>query len=138
MVKSFAAVLAVIIIFLVGYITGRDKAVFDHFFSGPVPSMPFEQVLDGDTIVDRGRTIHIAGIDAPELGPWARCLAEAGLAGFSKEQFEAILTNNRGWHIVDLKKGNDGRITGKIINTDGNNVAEDMNTYGGAAMTSGH
>ena len=84
MVKSFAAVLAVIIIFLVGYITGRDKAVFDHFFSGPVPSMPFEQVLDGDTIVDRGRTIHIAGIDAPELGPWARCLAEAGLAGFSK------------------------------------------------------
>ena len=100
--------------------------------------MPFEQVLDGDTIVDRGRAIHIAGIDAPELGPWAQCWAEAALAGFSKDRLEISLTKNRGWHIVDLKKGSDGRLTGRILDKDGYDIADDMHVDGGAALTSGH
>ena len=52
---------------------------------------PFQdiRVLDGDTLVVEGQWVRVRGIDAPELGPWARCWADAGLGGASRAVLEA-------------------------------------------------
>lgn len=100
-----------------------------------VPSMPFEDVLDGDTIIDRGRAIHIVDPDAPELGPWAHCWAEAALAGVAKSQLESTLSEDRGWHLVEVRRNTAGRFIGRVLDREGVTVADDMSVFGGAART---
>jgi len=135
MLKALGLLSGSVAIFAIGFVAGT---AFQNHSDYPraVPSIPFDAVLDGDTIVDRGRSIHIAGLDAPELGPWAHCWAEAALAGKAKDHLESVLLDNRGWHVVGLQKDGSGRFTGKIVDREGFDIADDMNVYGGAAMTS--
>jgi hypothetical protein len=97
--------------------------------------MPFEEVLDGDTIVDHERAIHISDLDAPELGPWAHCWAEAALAGVAKSQLETTLTEDRGWHLVDVRRTAANRYIGRVLDRAGVSIADDMSVFGGAART---
>ena len=100
--------------------------------------MAFKDVLDGDTIVDRGRAVHVAGLDAPELGPWAQCWAEAALAGNAKDALEQALFEDRGWHLVRVEADAQGQLCGQILDRHGFDIADDMRVYGGSAMTNGH
>lgn len=96
----------------------------------------FERVLDGDTIVVEGKAIHIRNIDAPELGPWASCWAEAALAGAAKSQLETELQGSE-WQLVDVKQDADGTLTGRVLDQEGYDIADNMRVYGYAAMTEG-
>jgi endonuclease YncB( thermonuclease family) len=49
------------------------------------------RVIDGDTIVHRGQTIRIMGLDAPEVHP--RCPAEKALAERARARLEELLAN---------------------------------------------
>lgn len=110
------------------------SAVTAHYFHA-VPSRPFEDVLDGDTIIDKGRAIHIRDLDAPELGPWAHCWAEAALAGLARTQLESLLSEDRGWHLVEVRRSTVGRFSGRVLDREGFSIADDMSVYGGGART---
>lgn len=114
---------------------GLGTSVDRWGFPRAVPSMPFEGVLDGDTIIDRGRAIHISDLDAPELGPWAQCWAEAALAGKAKSELESTLAEDRGWHIVEVRRSAAGRISGRVLDREGYSIADDMSVSGAAART---
>jgi endonuclease YncB( thermonuclease family) len=97
-------------------------------------------VLDGDTIVVDGSALKLAGFDAPELGPWAKCWAEAALAGHSKSYLESSLykPENRGWHLSGMS-GPDkrGMRTAHLIDSSGYDVADEIVVAGYAAQTDG-
>jgi endonuclease YncB( thermonuclease family) len=99
------------------------------------PSRPFADVLDGDTVLYRGRAIRISDLDAPELGPWAHCWAEAALAGLARNQLESSLAEDRGWRLVEVKRNAAGRFSGRVLDREGFSIANDMSVYGGAART---
>lgn len=94
----------------------------------------YERVLDGDTLVVEGQAIHLRNIDAPELGPWASCWAEAALAGAAKSQLETELYRAE-WRLVDVEEAPDGRLSGRVIDQDGYDIADNMRVNGYAAMT---
>lgn len=119
----------------VGFQLGRVSTTVHSRY--PVPSSPFDDVLDGDTIIDQGRAIHIRDLDSPELGPWASCWAEAALAGFARTQLETTLTEDRGWRLVDMRRSANGLLSGKIIDKEGFSIADYMSVHGASAMTSG-
>ena len=83
MPTALSLICGIAAVFSIGLFAGTRLRDFSDYPS-PVPSMAFGAVLDGDTIIDRGRSIHIEGLDAPELGPWAHCWSEAALAGIPK------------------------------------------------------
>jgi endonuclease YncB( thermonuclease family) len=97
-------------------------------------------VLDGDTVVVDGSAFHVAGIDAPELGPWAKCWAEAALAGHARENLQRLLgdTERRGWQLRDVSAPDaNGKRTARLVDQEGYDVTDDMVVYGYAASTSG-
>ena len=97
-------------------------------------------VLDGDTVVVDGSAFHIAGIDAPELGPWAKCWAEAALAGHARDKLQTLLSEpqGRGWQLRDLSAPDaHGKRTGRLVDRDGYDITDDMVVYGYAASTTG-
>lgn len=94
-------------------------------------------MLDGDTIVDHGKAIHIRGMDAPELGPWAKCWAEAALAKVAKDVLEAKLLEKR-WHISDPRKEANGLTSADLIDQEGYSIVDEMQVGGLAAATTGH
>lgn len=99
------------------------------------------KVLDGDTVIFQGQHIRVLGIDAPELGPWAKCWAEAALAGHSKTALEDMLINNPEagqWKLADIsEQPNRKLIVANLIREDGEDVADSMVVYGSAAKTTG-
>jgi micrococcal nuclease len=97
-------------------------------------------VLDGDTVVVDGSPIRIAGIDAPELGPWAKCWAEAALAGHAREYLGTLIwgSDRGGWSLRDISTADGrGRRTARLVDREGYDIAEDMIVGGYAAQTSG-
>ncbi len=104
----------------------------------PVP--PGMVVLDGDTVVVDGSAFRIAGIDAPELGPWAKCWAEAALAGHARDSLERLLgdTDGRGWQLRDVSAPDaEGKRTARVVDREGYDITDDMVVYGYAASTTG-
>ena len=98
-------------------------------------------VLDGDTVIVDGSAFHIAGIDAPELGPWAKCWAEAAFAGYARENLQRLLldsTDRRDWQLRDVSEpDSNGKRTARLVDQDGYEINDDMVVYGYAASTSG-
>lgn len=109
----------------------------------PSPAQPASSqmvVLDGDTVVVDGSAFHVAGIDAPELGPWARCWAEAALAGHARNNLQSLLadTDGRGWILRDVSApDSNGKRTARIVDREGYDITDDMVVSGYAASTSG-
>lgn len=99
------------------------------------------RVLDGDTLLFGDALIKVAGIDAPELGPWAQCWAEAALAGHAKSYLERELydgLNQGGWSLADASKPDKGgRRTARLVRGDGEDMSDLMVVYGYAARTTG-
>jgi endonuclease YncB( thermonuclease family) len=97
-----------------------------------------DRVLDGDTLLIGGNPVRIAGIDAPELGPWARCWAEAALAGHAKNEVERLLSEGE-WRLVDMSApDDDGRRTARAVRGGGGeDLADDLVVAGYAASTNG-
>ena len=94
-----------------------------------------DKVLDGDTLLVAGKPIRIAGIDAPELGPWARCWAEAALAGHAKFYVETELSQGR-WRVHDVSKPDAaGRRTARLVRNDRDDLADLLEVGGYAAVT---
>jgi endonuclease YncB( thermonuclease family) len=95
-------------------------------------------VLDGDTLLIGGNPVRIAGIDAPELGPWARCWAEAALAGHAKREVERLLSEGD-WRLADMSAANaDGRRSARVVRgPDGEDLADELVVSGYAARTTG-
>lgn len=109
----------------------------DFLPPGSLPFAPVDTVLDGDTVVKDGVALHVAGIDAPELGPWAKCWAEAALAGKAKSELEEIMwSRERQWRLGPVSKDQDGRATVTIVDKDGFALAEELVVSGFAAATS--
>jgi endonuclease YncB( thermonuclease family) len=96
--------------------------------------------LDGDTVVANGSAFHVAGIDAPELGPWAKCWAEAALAGHAREALQGLLgaKDRRGWQLRDVSAPDaNGKRTARLVDQKGYDIKDDMIVDGYAASTSG-
>ena len=108
--------------------------------SGRAPPHDF-RVLDGDTLLLDGAPIRVAGIDAPELGPWAQCWAEAALAGHAKDHLERALHGGsaRGdWSLADESPPDSrGRRTARLVGKGGDDIADLMVVAGVAARTAG-
>lgn len=106
---------------------------------GSAPGYDF-RVLDGDTLLFGGALIRVAGIDAPELGPWAKCWAEAALAGHSKDYLERELHDRRvgTWSLAEASAPDPaGRRTARLVRKDGEDMSDLMVVYGYAARTTG-
>lgn len=98
------------------------------------------KVLDGDTIVFEGQVLRIRGIDAPELGPWARCWAEAALGGASRTELESLLNGQRDttWKLSNASQPDArGHVTANLVTDRGDDVSDSMVVYGYAAKTEG-
>lgn len=126
----------------VGFVAGSTMRHFSQLSGDAagreVPSITFEAVLDGDTVVDHGRAIHIRGLDAPELGPWAKCWAEAALAGKAKEALESALLSKRGWRLIDIQQDTSARFSGRVLDKDGFDIVDELRVNGTSAMTAKH
>ncbi len=123
--------------FVAGAISNEPEAFSDVGHS-TVQRQAFDGVLDGDTIVDEGRAIHIRGLDAPELGPWAKCWAEAALAGHAREKLQALLMDDerRGWRLRDLSPPDtNGNQSARVVDRYGIDIFDDMTVSGFAAST---
>jgi endonuclease YncB( thermonuclease family) len=97
-------------------------------------------VLDGDTVVVDGSAFHVAGIDAPELGPWAKCWAEAALAGHARDNLQRVLVDSegRGWQLRDPSAADaHGIRTARLVDREGYDIVDGMVVGGYAASTSG-
>lgn len=98
-------------------------------------------VLDGDTLIFEGSHVRLSGIDAPELGPWAKCWSEAALAGHAKNYVETTLYENPEagkWKLADVSNNKSGTIkTARLIRGDGEDLTDNMVVYGYAAKTFG-
>lgn len=109
---------------------------------GDIPSSPIDGALDGDTVIINGEAYNVAGIDAPELGPWAKCWAEAALAGDAKHFVESTLSQP-GWRIAGLGKNKQGIRTVQFAHKEGTypghpgDLADEMIVAGFAADTDG-
>jgi endonuclease YncB( thermonuclease family) len=112
-------------------------AILAPLAAGPSVSALPTWALDGDTIVVGGAAVHIAGIDAPELGPWARCWAEAALAGHARTYVEATLFR-KSWRAVEVEPARaDGPSKVRMVSGDGDDLADLMVVGGYAARTGG-
>lgn len=98
------------------------------------------KVLDGDTLIFDGKLVHIAGIDAPELGPWAKCWAEAALGGDSRDALEsAVAAPSAGtWKLTNVSQPDEvGRVSAHLVRADGEDLGDLMVVGGHAARTTG-
>ncbi len=117
---------------LLGFIISYQP--LNDVLSGPILSPSFE-VLDGDTVLNDGKALHIRGMDAPELRPWSRCWAEAALAGFAKESLERELLYEGKWKLAEMRTDNAGRNDARLVTEDGYDIADTMRVNGVAAIT---
>jgi endonuclease YncB( thermonuclease family) len=103
-----------------------------HFLAGR------DTVLDGDTLLIDGHPVRIAEIDAPELGPWARCWAEAALAGHAKHEVERLLAEGE-WRLVDVGAPDaGGRRSARVVGAGSSgDLADNLVVGGFAARTTG-
>lgn len=85
----------------------------------PPPSL---RVIDGDTIVDHGRTIRIRGLDAPELH--GHCPAETQLAMRARERLQQLLAD--GLSVYPSGRDRYGRILAVVRDARGQDVARIM------------
>lgn len=102
------------------------------------------RVIDGDTFVMEGETIRIANIDAPEMAPRSKCLAEANLAEVAKRQLDGLLGaswagTGSGVLPTIQRDGKDryGRTLATVQAVDGKDVGEEMVFVGVAARWTG-
>ena len=104
----------------------------------PVPRHEIK-VLDGDTLIFDGTLVRIAGIDAPELGPWAKCWAEAGLGGASRDALVSATEapGARNWALQKVGKTDGGALLANLTADDGEDLADVMVVNGYAARTDG-
>ena len=95
------------------------------------------KALDGDTLIFEGRLVRLRGVDAPELGPWAKCWAEAALGGVSRTELEGKLNLRDGrWRLSDASPPDaQGRITANLVNDRGGDLSDAMVVDGYAART---
>ncbi len=112
------------------YAAPRREAEHPKF----VPPIRIGTVLDGDTVVVDGTAIHIRGIDAPELGPWAHCWAEAELAGFSRQALESELVGPK-WKLVDRMTDKAGTVSARFVDAKGFDLTDNLRVEGYAALT---
>jgi endonuclease YncB( thermonuclease family) len=96
----------------------------------------FDQVLDGDTVVVDGIAIKIRGIDAPELGPAAKCWAEALAARGSMLALEEELFQKH-YRAIELRKDGLGKASANFTDAEGYSLSDFMTVHGGAALTDG-
>ena len=103
---------------------------------GEVPSPAIEKALDGDTILIDGQIIKIRGLDAPEVGTNASCLAEAALGDLARQHLAGELYNfgETVWELRDVDDRS-GRFEGDLIRSDGENIV-DLMTINGYAISS--
>jgi micrococcal nuclease len=80
------------------------------------------RVIDGDTIVHRGQTIRIMGLDAPELHP--RCTAEAVMAAQARARLAELLAE--GFTVEPHGQDRYGRVLAVVRDAIGRNVADVM------------
>ncbi len=143
--KKISLTIAFIFIFLltaaasmsVGYHL-RDVEDFEMYkaTSHSLTRTKFDQVLDGDTVIVDGTTIKIRGIDAPELGPTAKCWAEALAARASMLALENELLQTR-YQAVELRKDGLETVSANFTDAEGYSLSDFMTVHGGAAMTDG-
>ena len=94
--------------------------------------------LDGDTIVADGIALRIRGIDAPELGPWARCWSEAALAGHARYELERKLADlEREWRTSELSTDAGGNRSARLLDRKGYDMGEELAVAGYVARTDG-
>lgn len=106
----------------------------------PLPAAPRQdiKVLDGDSLVFEGQWIRVRGIDAPELGPWAKCWAEAGLGGASRDTLERAIYSKGPWLLVQPGQADErGMVVAGLVSEDGEDLAGYMGVHGYAANTDG-
>ncbi|MCA3313466.1 MAG: thermonuclease family protein [Roseomonas sp.] len=77
------------------------------------------RVIDGDTIVHRGQTIRIMGLDAPEKHH--RCLEEKVLAERARARLEELLAD--GFRVEAHGHDRYGRVRAVVFDARGMNVA---------------
>jgi hypothetical protein len=96
---------------------------------------PVDLVLDGDTVVRNAVAFHVLGIDAPELGPWADCWAEAALAGHAKRALESLLQLSE-WKVVEFREPDHSVSSVEFVRDDGGTVSDSMvvGGYAGASL----
>lgn len=101
-------------------------------------------VLDGDTVIVDGVLIRLADVDAPELGPWAKCWAEAALAGHARIEAQTLLKDAamRGdrWKVVSASEADadaDGRVRARVLSERGEDLSDSLVVSGFAAKTTG-
>lgn len=134
-VTSGIVALASVALLFFGYQVGLAEQLHDF----PVPLLDgteIDKVLDGDTVVIEGEAIKVDGIDAPELGPWAKCWGEALAAGFAKDRLEEELRGKK-YTIKARRTDGKGRISAKFVDAEGFELSNPMSVSGGAASTDG-
>ena len=77
------------------------------------------RVIDGDTIVHRGQTIRIMGLDAPEVHH--RCTAEKLLAERARLRLEELLAG--GFTVREHGRDRYKRVLAEVFDARGMNVA---------------
>lgn len=113
----------------------RDTFISDEL-QGKYRHRTVDRVLDGDTVVKDGEALHIRGIDAPELGPWANCWAEAAAAGRAKSDLETELFGfDDRWTLVDRKVDSSGRASVRIVDQEGFDISDTLSVHSFAALT---
>lgn len=116
---------------------GGDGTILDPSDPARYVWIRGDKVLDGDTLLVAGRHIRVAGVDAPELGPRARCWAEAALAGHAKSYVERELSDGS-WRLADVSRPDvAGKRSASIVRGDGQGLADLLVVYGYAANTTG-
>ena len=117
-----------------GFLVGSSQP--SDVIYGEVPTPAIEKVLDGDTILIDGQIIKIRGLDAPEVGTNASCLAEAALGGLAMQHLAGQLYNfdETVWEIRNVDSRS-GIMEGDLIRSDGQNIV-DLMTIGGFAISS--
>jgi micrococcal nuclease len=77
------------------------------------------RVIDGDTIVHRGQTIRIMGLDAPEVHH--RCEAERALAERARARLAQLLAD--GFTVREHGRDRYNRVLAEVFDARGLNVA---------------
>ncbi|GGD37242.1 thermonuclease family protein [Croceicoccus pelagius] len=119
-----------------GFLVGVGSSPTSDVLYREAPKPAIEKALDGDTILIDGQIIKIRGLDAPEVGTNASCLAEAALGGLAMQHLAGEL-HNFGETVWELRDVDDrsGRLEGNLVRSDGENIV-DLMTINGYAISS--
>jgi endonuclease YncB( thermonuclease family) len=90
-------------------------------------------------VVD-GQLVRLAGVDTPELGPWAKCWAEAAMGGHARDEVARQLASRfqgRPWKLAVVGRDGEGRALATFTRNDGEDLADVLVVDGYAARTTG-